>query len=261
MGETREEVSQALVDLHAAGCELITITQYLRPSARHHPVERWVKPEEFVELKDEADEIGFFGVMSGPLVRSSYRAGRALPAGDGEEGRGVNDAFGTRTVDVVFAAGLRAPEVEMELVRDRLAALGRGGGAELNIAQPMPTAAFSWRDALLPGYGRAETAVSLHGFTRIIRSVGGHLAVYDEGALVLHLWAPHPAPGTHIRTRFELFGDANAKALTGLGVDARVGAVPGEYCDGEFSVNDSGRVKPAGAGQRITRAGYSSAPS
>ena len=76
MGETREEVSQALRDLHEAGCELITITQYLRPSPRHHPVERWVKPEEFVELKDEADEIGFSGVMSGPLVRSSYRAGR-----------------------------------------------------------------------------------------------------------------------------------------------------------------------------------------
>ncbi len=76
MGETRAEVSQALQDLHDAGCEIITITQYLRPSLRHHPVERWVKPEEFVELKDEADEIGFSGALSGPLVRSSYRAGR-----------------------------------------------------------------------------------------------------------------------------------------------------------------------------------------
>ena len=76
MGETREEVSQALRDLHAAGCELVTITQYLRPSPRHHPVERWVKPEEFVELAAEAEEIGFSGVLSGPLVRSSYRAGR-----------------------------------------------------------------------------------------------------------------------------------------------------------------------------------------
>ena len=63
-------------DLHAAGTELITITQYLRPSLRHHPVERWVKPEEFVELAAEAEEIGFSGVLSGPLVRSSYRAGR-----------------------------------------------------------------------------------------------------------------------------------------------------------------------------------------
>jgi lipoic acid synthetase len=76
MGEDRAEISEALADLHAAGCELITITQYLRPSPRHHPVERWVKPEEFVELQEEALEIGFAGVMSGPLVRSSYRAGR-----------------------------------------------------------------------------------------------------------------------------------------------------------------------------------------
>ena len=76
LGETREEVTQALVDLHDAGCDLITITQYLRPTNRHHPVERWVKPEEFVELSKEATDIGFLGVMSGPLVRSSYRAGR-----------------------------------------------------------------------------------------------------------------------------------------------------------------------------------------
>jgi lipoic acid synthetase len=76
MGEERAEISQALQDLHDAGCELVTITQYLRPSPRHHPVERWVKPEEFVELREEAEEIGFAGVMSGPLVRSSYRAGR-----------------------------------------------------------------------------------------------------------------------------------------------------------------------------------------
>lgn len=76
LGETREEVSQALIDLRSAGCDLITITQYLRPTNRHHPVERWVKPEEFVELATQASEIGFLGVMSGPLVRSSYRAGR-----------------------------------------------------------------------------------------------------------------------------------------------------------------------------------------
>jgi lipoyl synthase len=76
MGETRDEISQAMADLVAAGCDLLTITQYLRPSVRHHPIERWVKPEEFVELRDEAMELGFAGVMSGPLVRSSYRAGR-----------------------------------------------------------------------------------------------------------------------------------------------------------------------------------------
>lgn len=76
LGEERSEIEQALRDLVSAGCELITITQYLRPTKRHHPVERWVKPEEFVELADLATALGFTGVMSGPLVRSSYRAGR-----------------------------------------------------------------------------------------------------------------------------------------------------------------------------------------
>ncbi|GAA4369770.1 lipoyl synthase [Paeniglutamicibacter cryotolerans] len=76
MGETREEVTSAMRDMVDAGCDLLTITQYLRPTERHHPVVRWVKPQEFVELQDEAQEMGFLGVMSGPLVRSSYRAGR-----------------------------------------------------------------------------------------------------------------------------------------------------------------------------------------
>ena len=76
LGEERHEVTEAMQDLRAAGCDLLTITQYLRPTPRHHPVERWVKPEEFVELREEALELGFAGVMSGPLVRSSYRAGR-----------------------------------------------------------------------------------------------------------------------------------------------------------------------------------------
>jgi lipoyl synthase len=88
MGERRDEVSAAMADLRAAGCDLLTITQYLRPSARHHPVDRWVTPDEFAELGDEALSLGFAGVMSGPLVRSSYRAGRLYqqatqrPAGD-----------------------------------------------------------------------------------------------------------------------------------------------------------------------------------
>jgi len=76
MGEEPAEVTEALRDLHEAGCDLVTITQYLRPTPRHHPVERWVKPEEFVAFREQAEEIGFAGVLSGPLVRSSYRAGR-----------------------------------------------------------------------------------------------------------------------------------------------------------------------------------------
>jgi len=76
MGETREEIAPAMADLRSAGVDLLTITQYLRPSSRHHPVDRWVHPDEFVALREEALSLGFAGVMSGPLVRSSYRAGR-----------------------------------------------------------------------------------------------------------------------------------------------------------------------------------------
>lgn len=76
MGETNDEIVQALRDLHSAGAEIITITQYLRPSPLHHPVDRWVTPDEFVEMANVAKEIGYVGVMSGPLVRSSYRAGK-----------------------------------------------------------------------------------------------------------------------------------------------------------------------------------------
>ncbi len=80
MGETHAEIIQAMVDLRSVNCDLITITQYLRPSLKHHPIARWVKPQEFVELKQSAEELGFAAVMSGPLVRSSYRAGRLFKA-------------------------------------------------------------------------------------------------------------------------------------------------------------------------------------
>jgi lipoic acid synthetase len=76
MGEERAEISQALQDLHDAGTDIITVTQYLRPTARHLPVARYLPPQEFIEIKEEAEDIGFLGVLAGPLVRSSYRAGR-----------------------------------------------------------------------------------------------------------------------------------------------------------------------------------------
>jgi lipoic acid synthetase len=89
MGETREEIVEALEDLYKAGTDIITITQYLRPTPRHHPVERWVKPEEFVELKKIAEGIGYLGVLSGPLVRSSYRAGRLWAQSMQKKGRAI----------------------------------------------------------------------------------------------------------------------------------------------------------------------------
>ena len=93
MGETYEESVDALEQLHEAGCDLITITQYLRPSLRHHPVDRWVKPEEFMALSDEAERIGFLGVMAGPLVRSSYRAGRLWGQAMARRGEPIPEAL------------------------------------------------------------------------------------------------------------------------------------------------------------------------
>lgn len=76
MGETEDEIEVAIKDLADAHCDLLTITQYLRPSKLHHPIDRWVEPKEFVHWSKVAQGRGMAGVMSGPLVRSSYRAGR-----------------------------------------------------------------------------------------------------------------------------------------------------------------------------------------
>ncbi|WP_347350080.1 lipoyl synthase [Intrasporangium sp.] len=89
MGETDPEIESAITDLHDAGCDILTITQYLRPSKLHHPIDRWVRPEEFLHWSDVAEDKGFKGVMSGPLVRSSYRAGRLWAAAMTKWGRPI----------------------------------------------------------------------------------------------------------------------------------------------------------------------------
>ena len=103
MGEEIPEVLQALQDLHDAGTDIITITQYLRPSPRHHPVERWVKPQEFVELSQAAEEIGYLGVLAGPLVRSSYRAGRLWAKSMMAKGREIPEELKHLADKVEFA--------------------------------------------------------------------------------------------------------------------------------------------------------------
>jgi lipoic acid synthetase len=76
MGETPSEVTDALADLRDAGCDLVTIGQYLRPTTHHLPVDRWVTPDEFAEHKRAGEALGIPHVESGPLVRSSYHAGK-----------------------------------------------------------------------------------------------------------------------------------------------------------------------------------------
>jgi lipoyl synthase len=78
LGETADELLATMDDLRAIGCDILTLGQYLRPTANHLPVERYVTPEQFLALRESALERGFLECVSGPMVRSSYRAERAL---------------------------------------------------------------------------------------------------------------------------------------------------------------------------------------
>ncbi|MCS3427864.1 lipoyl synthase [Leucobacter aridicollis] len=104
MGETRDEISAAMAELRDAGCDILTLTQYLRPSKLHHPIDRWVRPEEFVELTAEAEALGFDGVLAGPLVRSSYRAGRLWAQTMARKGNDLPAAL-AHLADTAAAAG------------------------------------------------------------------------------------------------------------------------------------------------------------
>ncbi|MFJ6027852.1 lipoyl protein ligase domain-containing protein [Pseudarthrobacter sp. NPDC092424] len=168
----------------------------------------------------------------------------------------VHPPFGSGPVRLVHDPKPRSGPEDMEFIAGRLLALPSARAGELNFSRPLPTAAFSRRDSLRAGYPAAREFLAARGYEPIIRPVGGHLALYGPGDLVVHLWAPNPDARSSIKERFESFAHHSAAALRVLGADARVGAVPGEYCTGEFSVNDAGRAKLAGTGQRLTKHGY-----
>jgi lipoate-protein ligase A len=123
----------------------------------------------------------------------------------------------------------------------------------LRLYRPPPTVAFGKLDTLSDGYRAAADAARAHGYAPVLRLPGGHAAAYHRASLGIDLvWAlDDPVPGTHDRFREE--GERLARALATLGVDARVGEVPGEYCPGAYSVNARGRVKLAGSAQRLIR--------
>ena len=135
--------------------------------------------------------------------------------------------------------------------------LGLGDAREiLRIYTPDPTAAFSRRDTLRPGYERAADSARRLGFIPVVRPQGGSLAAYHRGSVVVdHVYrTPNPSGGPV--ERFRQFAALHAATLTGLGVDARIGAVAGEYCPGEYSVNVGGTRKIIGSAQRVTRDGW-----
>ncbi len=125
----------------------------------------------------------------------------------------------------------------------------------LRVHRHRPAVAFGRRDALLPGYPAALRAARAHGFTPLERLAGGRAAVYHEGTLEVGEVLADPTGATGLRDRFRDNAELLAEALGSLGVDARIGEVPREYCPGEFSVNARGAVKLAGSAQRVVRGG------
>jgi lipoate-protein ligase A len=121
----------------------------------------------------------------------------------------------------------------------------------LRLARPGPMVAFAKQDAVAPGYPDAVRAARAGGFEAILRLAGGRAAVFHEQTIALAHAVPDPAPRAGIHSRFAWTAELITRALRRLGVDARVGEVPGEYCPGGYSVNAREKVKLAGIGQRI----------
>ena len=125
----------------------------------------------------------------------------------------------------------------------------------LRLARPGRMVAFAKRDALAPGYAQAARAARAAGFAPILRMAGGRAAVFHEDTVELAHAVPEREARAGVQDRFRAAADRVAAALRGLGVDARVGEVPGEYCPGGYSVNARGELKLAGVGQRLIRGG------
>ncbi len=127
--------------------------------------------------------------------------------------------------------------------------------ATARLHRTAPILAFGRLDKLRPGYRRAVAIARERGYEPIERLAGGRAAVFHEGTLSFSLSTREPGAYAGTRPRFEAMANLLADALSRLGIDGRVGEVPGEYCPGEFSVNAAGRVKIAGIGQRVITGG------
>jgi lipoate-protein ligase A len=125
----------------------------------------------------------------------------------------------------------------------------------LRLARPGRVIAFAKRDVLATGYPEAVAAARAAGFGSVLRLAGGRAAVFHEGTLELAHAVPSSDPRGEIHARFEETAGLVARALRRLGVDARIGEVPGEYCPGRWSVSAGGARKLAGIGQRVISGG------
>ncbi|MEY2533970.1 MAG: octanoyl-[GcvH]:protein N-octanoyltransferase [bacterium] len=159
-------------------------------------------------------------------------------------------------MDLLRAGFPDDPALDVALGRALLGRVARGElGATLRVYRPGPTVAFGRLDTLRPGFPAAVAAARAHGFEPVLRQPGGHAAAYDGGALCFDHLQPETDPIPDLQERFRTTGELLAGALRTVGVDARVGEVPGEYCPGAWTVNARGRVKLAGTAQRLVRGG------
>ena len=137
--------------------------------------------------------------------------------------------------------------------------LGRVAAGELpptiRIHRPGNEVAFGRQDIASSGYEAAAEAARAAGFAAVERLAGGRAAVFHQGTIAIARAYADPQPPKRTYARFEEMADLIADTLRGLGVDARVGEVPGEYCPGAYSVNARGATKLAGIGQRMIRGG------
>ena len=138
-------------------------------------------------------------------------------------------------------------------VKQQLTGLRPGDQAILRFRRPRPTAAFSPQDTTHPDYIQVKEQARTRGFEPIERGTGGKLTLFDEHALGITIIAPHAAPHQHMMKRYEILSVAIATALHNLGIDARVGELPNEYCPGKYSVNAEGRIKLVGLAQRMNQ--------
>jgi octanoyl-[GcvH]:protein N-octanoyltransferase len=171
----------------------------------------------------------------------------------------VADPWSQRRLQVLHESSSgAAADMERGLTLLRQAARG-GLDPILRIYRPQPTVAFGQRDTRLPGFEAAAAAAREQGFEPLIRKAGGRAAAYHEGCLIVDHIEPHADAVLGSRARFSILGGLLADALRRVGVDARMGEIPGEYCPGEFSVHGVGSthsVKLVGTAQRVVSGGW-----
>jgi octanoyl-[GcvH]:protein N-octanoyltransferase len=157
-------------------------------------------------------------------------------------------------MDLVVETAPRRSSLEVAVSHALVERVNEGALRSLvRVYRPAPTVAFGRLDALRPGFASAVAAARLHRFVPVLRAPGGHAVAYHDGCLGIDEVIGEADPIAGMHERFARSAERLAGALRTLGVDARVGRVPDEFCPGDFTVNARGAVKLVGTAQRVVR--------